>query len=241
MYLIFGGSGGVGSALARKLSADGQVVRVVGRTVDALSAVASEVRGTFAVADAEKEDEVEEVFKSLPKDEPLLGVINCVGSLLLKPAHTTTFDQWSSVISANLTSAFLITKHAARTMMQQRHGTITLVSSAAAELGMANHEAIAAAKGGVAALTRSAAASYARYGIRVNAVAPGLVDSPLTQGITSSAAQMEASIAMHPLGRIGSTDEVAEAIMWLATNKSAWVTGQVIGVDGGLSRVRSRN
>ena len=115
-----------------------------------------------------------------------------------------------------------------------------LLSSAAAAIGLPNHEAIAAAKAGVSGLARSAAATYAPYGIRVNAVSPGLVDTPMSRSITTNELARKASIAMHPLGRLGTADDIAEAICWLLTPQSAWVTGQVIGVDGGLATLKSR-
>jgi 3-oxoacyl-[acyl-carrier protein] reductase len=119
-------------------------------------------------------------------------------------------------------------------------GSIVLVSSAAARIGIANHEAIAAAKAGVAGLTLSAAATYAPRGIRVNCVSPGLVVSGLTQRITSNEASLKASVAMHALGRAGSPEDVASAIAWLLDPEQSWVTGQVLGVDGGLGSLRSR-
>jgi NAD(P)-dependent dehydrogenase (short-subunit alcohol dehydrogenase family) len=115
-----------------------------------------------------------------------------------------------------------------------------LVSSAAARLGLANHEAIAAAKAGVIGLTLSAAATYAPKRIRVNAVAPGLVRTPLTARITGSESALEASTSLHALGRIGEPDEVAGAIAWLLDPAQSWITGQVLGIDGGLATVCSR-
>lgn len=115
-----------------------------------------------------------------------------------------------------------------------------LMASAAAEIGLANHEAIAAAKAGVIGLVRSAAATYAAQGIRVNAVAPGLIETPMSARITSNEAARNASIAMHPLGRLGRPEDVAEPICWLLGPTSSWVTGQVIGVDGGLARLKTR-
>lgn len=119
-------------------------------------------------------------------------------------------------------------------------GSIVLVASAAAETGLANHEAIAAAKGGVAALARAAAATYAPHNVRVNAVAPGLVETPLTERITRSPAARESSQQMHAVGRLGTPNDVASLIAWLLNPENGWITGQVIGIDGGLSRVRPR-
>ncbi len=115
-----------------------------------------------------------------------------------------------------------------------------LVSSAAARVGLANHEAIAAAKAGIEGLVRSAAATYGPAGLRVNAVAPGLTRTPLTERITSNDAAAEASRAMHVLGRLGEPQDVASAIAWLLDPDQSWVTGQVIGVDGGLGAVRAQ-
>lgn len=115
-----------------------------------------------------------------------------------------------------------------------------LCATAAARAGFANHEAIAAAKGGVIALTMSAAATYGGRNIRVNCVAPGLVETPLTARITGNDAARTASQAMHALGRIGKPEDIASAIAWLVDPENSWVTGQVIGVDGGLGTVRSK-
>jgi NAD(P)-dependent dehydrogenase (short-subunit alcohol dehydrogenase family) len=120
-------------------------------------------------------------------------------------------------------------------------GSIVLMSTAAARVGLANHEAIAAAKAGVVGLVISAAATYAPKGIRVNCVAPGLVRTPMTERLTANEASLKASVALHALGRIGEPADVAAAIEWLLDPAQTWVTGQVIGVDGGLGSVRSRS
>jgi len=159
--------------------------------------------------------------------------------MLLKPAHQTTEADWHATLAANLTSAFATVRAASRVML--RHGgSVVLLSSAAARTGMANHEAIAAAKAGIIGLALSAAATYARYGIRVNVVAPGLVRTPLTARFTNSPEMLKASLAMHPLGRIGEPADIVSAIAWLLAPAQSWVTGQVIGIDGGLASLRPR-
>jgi NAD(P)-dependent dehydrogenase (short-subunit alcohol dehydrogenase family) len=124
--------------------------------------------------------------------------------------------------------------------MMSTGGSIALVSTAAARTGLANHEAIAAAKGGVIGLTLSAAATYASRNIRVNCVAPGLTATPLAARITSNEAALKASQAMHALGRIGQPEEVASALAWLLDPENSWVTGQILGVDGGLGSIRPK-
>ena len=202
--------------------------------------MADETDGVAYELDAKVSGEVTEavgnVVDSLGRID---GIANCVGSLLLKPAHLTTDDEWNDTIATNLTSAFAAVRAGAKAM-RAGGGSIVLVSSAAAQVGLANHEAIAAAKGGVVGLARSAAASYARQGVRVNAVAPGLVRTKLTARLTSSPQAEQASLAMHALGRLGEPEDVASAIGWLLDPAQSWVTGQVIGVDGGLGSIRAR-
>jgi 3-oxoacyl-[acyl-carrier protein] reductase len=125
-------------------------------------------------------------------------------------------------------------------MRQPCGGVVVLCSSVAAKRGLINHEAIAAAKAGVEGLALAAAASYARYQVRVNFVAPGLTRTGLTRSLTQNEAMTKTSAALHPLGRIGEAAEVASAICWLLGGAQRWVTGQVIGVDGGLGSVQAR-
>ena len=158
---------------------------------------------------------------------------------MLKPAHLTSTADWNATLAANLSSAFGCVRAAGR-LLKADGGSVVLVSSAAARVGLANHEAIAAAKAGVIGLMLSAAATYARQRIRFNAVAPGLVRTPLTKGLVSSELAEKASVAMHPLGRLGEPEDVARAIAWLLDPAQGWITAQVIGVDGGLADVRGR-
>ena len=124
--------------------------------------------------------------------------------------------------------------------MKRSGGSVVLVSSAAARIGMPNHETIAAAKAGGEGLVVSAAASYANRGTRFNAVAPGLTKSNMTRHLWENESSAEASVRMHALGRLGESDEVASMIDWLLYDEAGWVTGQIFGVDGGLSSVLGR-
>lgn len=239
--LLFGATGGIGSALARRLSAAGWRLATSARGRDRLEQLAEEIGAHAEAADATDRNAVENVVSAAcEKFGRLDGVINCCGSLLLKPAHLTTSEEWSQTIDANLTTAFHVLRAATSRMMRSGGGSIVLMSSAVAQRGMINHEAIAAAKAGVVGLAQSAAATYARYNIRVNCVAPGLTRTPLTESLTKSEASLKASAALHPLGRIGEAHEVASAIAWLLDREQSWVTGQVIAVDGGLSSVQPR-
>jgi NAD(P)-dependent dehydrogenase (short-subunit alcohol dehydrogenase family) len=239
--LIFGASGGIGAALARQLATAGCRLTLAARDQDKLSALAEEVQADTCSVDATDSAAVDAcVAAVVEKNSRLDGVVNCVGSLLLKPAHATSDDEWAATLNASLTSSFYILRAAAKQMMANGGGSIVLLSSAVAHRGMINHEAIAAAKAGVAGLALSAAATYARYQVRVNCVAPGLTRTPLTAALTRNEASLKASAALHPLGRIGEPDEVASAIRWFLDPQQAWVTGQMLAVDGGLGSVQSR-
>ncbi|MCX6592220.1 MAG: SDR family oxidoreductase [Acidobacteria bacterium] len=231
-YLIIGAGGGIGSALVQRLVAKGDSVLACGRTEAKLASLGVPYR----VLDATQPDAVAEAAASV---QPLNGIVNLAGSILLKPAHLLTETEWHQTIATNLTTAWATVRAGAKAMMSTG-GSIVLLSTAAARIGLTNHEAISAAKAGVEGLALAAAATYAPRGIRVNCVAPGLVDTPLSARITSNEAALNASKAMHALGRIGTPNDIASAIAWLLDPEQSWVTGQVIGVDGGLGRLRAR-
>lgn len=240
-FVVVAAGSAVGSRVAQMLAARGARMVLAGRDAAALAPLAASVAGQVVTADATNFADVERcVAEAVNTTGRIDGIVNCAGSILLKPAHLTSPQELHDVLAANLVSAFA-TVRAAAGAMRQAGGSIVLLSSAAAAIGLPNHEAIAAAKAGVSGLTRSAAATYAPYGIRVNAVAPGLVETPMSQAITANELARKASIAMHPLGRLGTADDIAEAVCWLLTPLSSWVTGQIIGVDGGLATVKSRN
>ena len=238
VYVIFGGTGGIGSAVARKLSDRGAQVVLAARNPERLRVLAAELGASSVEVDATDIGAVDEVVKETAgRFGSVDGIVNCVGSIVLKAAHQTSEEEWRAILAANLDSAFAVVRAGAK-VMRRSGGSIVLMSSAAARVGLPSHEAIAAAKAGVIGLGRSAAATYAAKGIRVNIVAPGLVDTPMAKGITGNPLLLKASESMHPLGRIGRPEEVADAVTWLVSDDSTWVTGQVIGIDGGLSSVR---
>jgi NAD(P)-dependent dehydrogenase (short-subunit alcohol dehydrogenase family) len=235
-YLILAASSGIGQATSALLRESGHNVFTTARDGSKIQ--------PDALLDATDFEAVEAVFdQAIQRNGPLSGVVNCSGSLLLRPAHQTGKAQYQAVIDASLTTAFATVRAAAKKMAQgenARGGSVVLISSAAAMEGLSNHEAIAAAKAGILGLTRSAAASYASANLRVNAIAPGLVETPLTASLTSNPAARAISESMHALNRLGQPEDIARAIAFLLAPDNDWITGQVLAVDGGLSRVRPK-
>ncbi len=240
IHLLIGAAGGIGSALARILTERGDTVVLAGRTASDLEVLAKELDQPWRELDARDFTAVDEAVEAIVEEHGQIdGAINCAGSVVLKPAHLTTPDDYEGVIATNLTTAFALVR-AAAPKMRKEGGSIVLVSTAAVATGLANHEAVAAAKGGVEGLVRSAAATYGARGVRVNGVAPGLVVTQQTQKLVDNERQADASRSMHVLDRFGQPEDVARAIAWLVDPANDWVTGQVLGVDGGLGRVRTR-
>jgi 3-oxoacyl-[acyl-carrier protein] reductase len=241
VHLVIGAAGAIGSATVRRLRAADATVVLAGRSREPLDELAEEVKADdVRTVDARGFGAVQELVEAVVADHGRLdGAVNLAGSVLLKPAHLTTEEEWDETLATNLTTAFALVR-AAAPAMRGDGGSIVLAASAAAQTGLANHEAIAAAKGGVIGLVRSAAASYGGKGVRVNAVAPGLVRSQLTRRLTDDERQAEASRQLHVLGRLGEGDDVAACVAWLLDPATSWVTGQVIGVDGGLGQARTR-
>ncbi len=238
--VILGATGAVGSSLSRRLNAAGHEVFLAGRNPQVLRDLSDELAAPSLSLDVLEPGSIERTIQSARETfDHIDGVVNCIGSVLLKPAHLTSDEEWAEVLAVNLTSAFETVRSAAKVMGRQG-GSVVLISSAAARVGLANHEAIAAAKAGVIGLTLSSAASYAGRGIRVNAVAPGLVKSNMTRHLWESEAAESVSSSMHALNRLGEPEQVASMIEWLLQPANDWVTGQVFGVDGGLATVIPR-
>ena len=238
-YVVLGASGGIGSCVVSRLRQQGCGVFVASRESDHLRQMSADFGFPTMMIDATKFDEVDGCFKAACEIFGKIdGAVNCVGSLLLKPAHLTGEKEWQETIAKNLTSSFATVRSAAK-VMRRDGGSVILLSSAAARIGLSNHEAIAAAKAGVLGLAQSAAASYAAKNIRFNVVAPGLVKTKLTQRIWENDRNAQTSESMHALGRLGEPDEVASLITWLLAPENSWVTGEVFSIDGGLSNVKT--
>ena len=167
------------------------------------------------------------------------GVAHLIGSLALRPPHAMDIESFEEVVRTNLTSSFLTLSKSAKAMLRKQSGRIVFTSSVAASLGLVNHEAIAAAKGGVEAMVRSAAATYSKRGIRINAVAPGLTNTRMAESLIKSEVAKDLAVGMIPLNRINEPEEIASTIFWLLTDAPDNITGQVFHLDGGMSEVRN--
>jgi len=236
---IIGGSGGIGSNLARRMSDNGWKVIISARNIENLNLVSDGRSIDSLIVDATNADDVQEKAKQINETYGSLdAVINSVGSIFLRPLHATSSEQFMETINQNLVTSFNVIRATAKIMMRGNGGRIVLFSSAAASLGMPNHAAISAAKAGVEGLARAAASDYAKRGIRVNVISPGLVDTPLSSHLLASDQSRKISEEMHPVGKIGQPDDIASVAEWLITSAPDWMTGDIIPVDGGLTNLK---
>jgi NAD(P)-dependent dehydrogenase (short-subunit alcohol dehydrogenase family) len=234
-FIITGATGGIGSAVVRRARHAGHEIIAIARNVEHLADLAAETGAVAYPCDVLDEAALKAMVEQIVTAHGAPdGLVHAVGSIFLKPLHATSLDDWRTALDINATSAFLALKTIVPSMMRAKRGSVVLFSTVAVQTGLQNHETIAAAKGAIEGLIHSAAISYSRYGIRVNGIAPALTRTGLSQSLWSNEAMLAASVAMHPLGRIGEPDDIASAALF-ALIDAAWMTGQVIGVDGGLS------
>ena len=234
--LITGASGGIGRALANLLHAQGCRVAAVGRDIGRLADVDAAVRIAADTTTPEGAALAIAACQEALGAAPTL-LAHCVGNTLIAPLHRTRLDSYREVMRVNLDSAVFMLQAWIATL-QGGPGAAVFASSVVARIGVANHEAIAAAKGGVEALVRSAAATYAAQGVRINAVAPGMTDTPMTAGMLKMPAMREGAARQYPLGGVQTAEQVADVMAWLLGEGAARLTGQVIAVDGGFTTVR---
>ena len=233
-HIIGGITGGIGSRLAQKFANEGHKVAGFARS-DAGAEFESFETLTCDATDASSvADGIEELYGRIGQVD---SYTHAIGSIFLKPAHLTSPEDFTATMQTNLSSAFYALRAVARLMMKQGSGSILFFSTAAAQTGIANHEAIAAAKGGIEAMVRSAAATYSARGIRVNAIAPSLTDTQLAKPLIGDEKARRISEKMHPLGQIGSPDDIASLAQWLHSDAAKFVTGQTFVVDGGISSI----
>ncbi len=233
---ITGATGGIGQALAAILQAQGHCVVAVGRSAEKLAMIPAQFR---IEADTTTPEGAEHALalccQQLGGAPDMLA--HCVGSTLVAPLHRTQAQAYRDIMRVNLDSA-IFTLKAWLESLKELPGSAVFASSVVARTGVANHEAIAAAKGGVEALVRSAAATYAARGIRINAVAPGMTDTPMTASMLKLPAMREGAGKQYPLGGVQSADTVAEVMAWLLGQGASRITGQIIPVDGGFTSIR---
>ena len=240
-FLIIGASSDIGMTTARYLKQGGHAIYVVGRDKIRVESISHELNVPYSIIDdAANFKVVEDLFLTVSEEWGVInGVVNCCGSLLIKPAHLTSQQEYVDTISASLTTAFAVV-HASGKIMTSQGGSVVLIASAAAHHGFANHECISAAKSGIIGLALSAASTYARYQLRFNVVAPGLIDTRLTHFLTRNNASKKACENLNPLGRLGNTQDIANAIGFLLDPQNSFITGQVLSVDGGLSAISAK-
>ncbi|MGB0515764.1 MAG: SDR family NAD(P)-dependent oxidoreductase [Poseidonia sp.] len=238
-FLLVGGSSDIAHHLATLLLKDGHHVTLLARDAERVASLV-EQGAAFVQGDALDEGTVQEAVAHAAGlgENGLSGMAHLVGSISLRPPHATKLEDFEAIIQTNLTSAFLALKTAGKAMLKSGTGRMVFTSSVAGTYGLTNHEAIAAAKGGVEAMVRAAASTYAQRGLRVNAVAPGLTETRLGATVLRSDAIREASVGMIPLKRINEANEIAQSMHWLLTDAPDNFTGQVLHLDGGMSNIR---
>jgi len=229
--LIVGGSSGIGLELVKSLSANGAQIYAASRSV----------------SDEWPEGVIHTIFDVLSDGASLLdflpekihGLVYAVGSITLKPFSRLTEDDFITEYRLNVVGAAKTIQQTYRSLRNANSSSIVLISSVAARNGMSYHASIAAAKSGVEGLALSLAAEFASQNIRVNVIAPSLTDTPMASNLLNTLDKREASAKRHPLGRIGKPEDIASAISYFLSDESSWITGQVLGVDGGMGNLKN--
>ena len=230
--LVTGAGSGIGAAVARSLHAEGAEVVLADVNAEGAEVLALDL-GTRARAialDVRDEDAV------APAMQGLDVLVNVAGIGSTTDAPGTSRETWEAVFAVNTTGTFLCCKHAIPGMKERGGGSIVNLGSVAGLVGLPNRAAYCASKGAVIALTRALAVDHVRDGIRVNAVCPGTVDTPWVQRLVEEAGEdIDALRARQPMGRLGTPEEIAEAVLYLASDAAAFVTGTALVIDGGLT------
>ena len=231
-YLIFGATGSIGSSLAEQLINSGNDVHLVGRNESELKNISEKLGCTSTVADVLKDGFIEKVKNDISE---INGIAYCVGSIDLKPLKMVTEQDFNKCMKLNLYSAVEVIKGYQESLKKNK-GTIVLFSTVAAQRGFTNHAIIASAKAAIEGLTVSLAAEFAPN-IRVNCVAPSLTNSKIAEPMLKNKALADGIAKAHPLKRLGEGKDSAALAKFLMTEDSSWMTGQIIAVDGGRSKL----
>ena len=238
-FLLVGGSSDIAHHLASSLLEGGHQVTLLARDADRVASLV-EQGAVLIQGDALDEATVQEAVAHAAglSENGLSGMAHLVGSISLRPPHATKLEDFEAVIQTNLTSAFVSLKTAGKAMLKQGTGRMVFTSSVAGSYGLTNHEAIAAAKGGIEAMVPRRCLNLCGARLGSNAVAPGLTETRLGATVLRSDAIREASVGMIPLKRINEPDEVAGSMHWLLTGAPDNMTGRVLHLDGGMSALR---
>ena len=231
-YLVFGATGAIGSSLAAQLKESSHDVHLIARNEDEVKAISEELSCSYTVADVLEENFIDKV-KADTSDFDVKGVAYCIGSIDLKPLKRVSESDLHNCMKLNLYSAIEVIK-GFQEELKKSSGSIVLFSSVAAQKGFTNHTIIATAKAAIEGLTVTLAAEFAPN-IRINCVAPSLTNSKIAQSMLKNPIVAEALAKAHPLKRVGEGKDSAALAKFLLTEESSWITGQVIGVDGGRS------
>jgi len=233
-YLIFGANGAIGSSLANQLYKDGVDCHLVSKNEDNLIKISDKLKYTYSVCDVLKIDFAKKLLEELSSTE-ILGIAYCIGSIDIKPLKATSAKDFVSSYILNLVSVTDVIRNF-QDNLKRNKASIVLFSTVAAKKGFANHSIISSAKSAIEGLTVSLAAELAPD-IRVNCIAPSLTKSNLANKIIKNKTIEDSIAKMHPLKRLGEGNDSASLANFLLTEKSSWITGQIIGVDGGRSNI----
>ena len=231
-YLIFGATGSVGSSLAEQLKNSGNDIHLVARNENEVKAIAEKLGCSYTVADVLEDGFIEKVKLDI---NDIKGVAYCVGSIDLKPLRMVTEADMNKCMKLNLYSAIEAIKGFQESLKKNK-GSVVLFSTVAAQRGFTNHTIIASAKAAVEGLTVTLAAEFAPH-IRVNCIAPSLSKSKIAEPMLKNPAIAEGIAKAHPLKRLGEGKDSAALAKFLITEESSWITGQIIAVDGGRSKL----
>ena len=231
-YLIFGATGSIGSNLAEQLKSSGHDIHLVARNKEMVSTIANKLGCSFTVADVLEDNFIEKVKADVSE---VKGIAYCVGSIDLKPLRMVKEEDFNKCMKLNLYSAVEIIKGYQESLKKNK-GSIVLFSTVAAQRGFTNHAIIASAKAAVEGLTVSLAAEFAPN-IRVNCIAPSLTNSKIAEPMLKNKVLAEGIAKAHPLKRLGEGKDSASMAKFLISEESSWITGQIIAVDGGRSKL----
>ena len=231
-YLIVGATGSIGSNLAIQMYESGKEIHLVGRDENQTKSLSEKVNSAYSIADVLEDGFVDKIKANI---EDVKGIVYCVGSIDLKPLKMASESDFNKCMKLNLYSAIDLIK-GYQDSLKKNNGSIVLFSTVAAQRGFTNHSIIASTKAAVEGLTVSLAAEFAPN-IRVNCVALSLTNSKIAQPLLKNTALAQGIAKAHPLKRIGEGKDGAALAKFLVTDESSWVTGQVIAVDGGRSKL----